>query len=526
MLIDSASGAAIVKDGQVTLPRRAVVDDDGLALQQSLLNVFCGEGSNEAKGLKAAEVVTAAALKRGRMFYHAECRDFSTAMYFDRGTKSLLRLRSDEFQSWLSSWCGVNRASKFWKYITTRLENESLSGAGTTGIVPEQFWAARKSAVYLSCGQGHVAKVTATGVTMEDNGVDGVLFEGKKVCATWRLLDGPGADPIEACSIFRDIHAEADHGKMLFRLWLFGLPCCTATKPVLGNIGEIGSGKTRLAKAAAELYGVPWVAASVDDSAEAERNFWVNCDNGGLYILDNVDSKVKWLPDAIAAAATDGGKPVRRLYTTNDVVTMRARAWCVITSAQPSFASDAGLADRMLVLRMNRHGTETEDGQLSAEIEGARDAGLTFICRTLSKALATRAQKENLNFRHPDWATLAVRIAKALDMEDAGRHAIKAAERDKSQFCIANDAVGSAVLALVEKEGRWEGDGAALAEALGQVDEALQHDPWRINAKKAGRWVARVLPHLKQVVDATIEDNKSTNTKYYRLGRKYEESPF
>jgi len=521
MLISHAAAAAAVHSGEIALPRKAVIDDDGLAVQQSLLNVFCGEGSAEAKGLKAAELVTAAALRRGRMFYHAEARDFSTSMFFDRSSRTLLRLRSDEFQSWLSSWCGVNRASKFWKYIVTRLENESLSGAGTTGIVPEQFWAGRKDAVYLSCGPGHVAKITANGVSMEDNGVDGILFEGKKVCRPWQLVEGAGTDPINACSIFRDIHAEADHGKMLFRLWLFGLPCCTATKPVLGNIGEIGSGKTRLAKAAAELFGVPWVAASVDESAEAERNFWVNCDNGGLYILDNVDSKIKWLPDAIAAAATDGGKPVRRLYTTNDVVTMRARAWCIITSAQPSFASDAGLADRMLVLRMNRHGNETEDGELSAEIEAARDAGLTFICRTLAAALAIKPVKETLNFRHPDWASMAVRVAKALDMEADGRNAIAAAERDKSQFCIANDAVGSAVMALVEREKLWEGDAAELAEALGAVDESLKSDPWRINAKKAGRWVARVLPHLKQLVDVRVDLNRSTNTYHYKIGVKY-----
>jgi len=521
MNINHAAEAHAVTTGTVTLPRRAVVDDQGLALQQSLLNVFCGEGSAEAKGVKAADLVAIAALKRGRMFYHAECRDLLTSMYFDKTSKGLLRLRSDEFQCWLSNWCGINRASKFWSYIAKRLENESLSGQATTGIVPEQYWAARKGAIYLSCGPGRVAKITANGVSMEDNGSDGVLFDGKKVCHAWNLVDGPGTDPMVSCSIFRDLHAEADHGKMLFRLWLFSLPSCTATKPVLGNVGEIGSGKTRLAKAAAELYGVPWVAAAVDDSSEAERNFWVNCDNGGLYILDNVDSKVKWLPDAIAAAATDGGKPVRRLYTTSDVVTMRARAWLIITSAQPSFASDAGLADRMLVLRMNRHGSETEDAQLSVEIEAGRDEALTFICRTLAKALALPAKKEKLNFRHPDWATLAVRIAKGLDMEDEGRAAILAAEQDKSRFCIANDAVGSAVLALVERDSIWEGHGAELAEALGEVDESLKGDPWRINAKKAGRWVARVLPHLKTLIDVRVDMNRHTNVNHYRFAKKY-----
>jgi len=521
MITNTAADVAAVRTGEIVLPRKVLVDNESLGLQQSMLNVFCGEGSAEAKGTAAGDMVTAAALRLGRFFYHAEHKDHGSSMFFNRVDKSLMLIASNDFQSWLSTWCGVSRASKFWRFILTRVENEALRGVSTAGIIPEQFWTARKGAVYLSCGAGHIVKVTADGVSIEDNGVDEVLFHSKKTLAPWRLLDGPGTDPMETCSIFRGIHAEADHGKMLFKLWLFSLPSCTATKPVLGNIGEVGSGKTRLAKAAAELYGVPWIAAAVDNSAEAERNFWVNCDNGGLYILDNVDSKISWLPDAIAAAATDGGKPVRRLYTTSDVVTMRARAWCIITSSQPSFASDAGLADRMLVLRMNRHGSETEDSLLSAEIEAGRDAGLTFIVRTLAKALALPVTKERLNFRHPDWANLALRLAKAMDAEEAGRAAIVAAERDKAQFCIANDAVGSAVLALVEKENAWAGDGAALAEALGEVDESLKGDPWRINAKKAGRWVARVLPHLQNIIDAKVEFNRATNTNYYRLAKKY-----
>lgn len=521
MLIDTAADANAVRSGEIILPRKVLVDNESLALQQSLLNIFTSEGSAEAKGTKAGDMVVAAALRLGRFFYHAENRDHQSSMFFNRVDKSLSLIRSDDFQAWLSTWCGVSRASKFWRFISTRVENEALRGVATAGIIPEQYWTARKGAVYLSSGPGHIAKITANGVSIEDNGVDGVLFKSSKTLAAWRLVDGPGTDPMESCSIFRDIHAEADHGKMLFKLWLFSLPSCTATKPVLGNIGEVGSGKTRLAKAAAELFGVPWIAASVDESAECERNFWVNCDNGGVFCLDNVDSKIKWLPDAIAAAATDGGKPVRRLYTTSDVVTMRARAWCVITSAQPSFASDAGLADRMLVLRMNRHGSDTEDGQLSAEIEAGRDAALTFICRTLAGAMALPNTRERLNFRHPDWASLALRIAKALGQEDEGRAAIQAAERDKATFCIANDAVGSAVLALVEKQSIWEGHGADLAEALGEIDESLKGDPWRINAKKAGRWVARVMPHLKTLIEAKVATDSHTKTNHYRFAKKY-----
>src|SRR5205085_3521088 len=102
-----------------------------------------------------------------------------------------------------------------------------------------------------------------------------------------------------------------------------------------------------------------FVAAKVEEDAEA--NFWPNLDQGGIYTLDNADTRSRWLADAVASAATDGCSMRRKLYTNSETVTLRARAWLCITSANPTFANDAGLADRLLLLRMNPHAEETSD---------------------------------------------------------------------------------------------------------------------------------------------------------------------
>jgi hypothetical protein len=56
----------------------------------------------------------------------------------------------------------------------------------------------------------------------------------------------------------------------------------------------------------------------------------------------------------LACAATGGSQRRRRLYTNSDLVTLRANAWLVLTTANPTFASDAGLADRLLLVRTHR----------------------------------------------------------------------------------------------------------------------------------------------------------------------------
>jgi len=55
-----------------------------------------------------------------------------------------------------------------------------------------------------------------------------------------------------------------------------------------------------------------------------------------------------------------------------------------MTTANPTFAADSGLADRLLLVRMNRRTDETSDASLSDEIREHRNAGLSFFARPLA----------------------------------------------------------------------------------------------------------------------------------------------
>ena len=441
-----------------------------------------------------ANAVVKALAGRGRFFFHAERKDFDSAMFFDGKRRQLLRIHADAFLAWLAEWLAVNRADSVFKYIFAQVETEALNTERSIAILPESFWASRSGAVYLSNGDGRMAKITANDVQLVDNGTDGVLFAAGNTLAPWTLAEP--IDPFETCSVFSAANCTAKHGLDLLRLWILSLATNPASKPPLCLAGDVGSGKTRLAKGIAELYGLPFVANKVEDFGE--DSFWASLDGGGLFTLDNADTRNKWLPDAVASAATDGCSQRRKLYTDAERVTLRARAWLCMTTANPTFASDSGLADRLLLVRMNRRTDETSDASLSTEIRGHRDAGLSFIARTLATALAdTMPTPGKLNQRHPDFAVLAVRIGRATGREAESVHALKSAEHDKSLFCLENDGIATALLACLASGETFTGTAGELRERIITTDTDLAD---KLSVKRLGKRLSMLWPHLEKVL--------------------------
>jgi hypothetical protein len=325
-----------------------------------------------------------------------------------------------------------------------------------------------------------------------------VLFTAGKTCRTWTLLEGPGVDPWQVCRLFRDAAYESEHGAMLLKLWTLSLAACHRCKPPLVLAGSVGSGKTRLGVGIFELLGIPPRVSAIAENGEGD--FWTSLDFGGLCCFDNADTRVQWLPDAMAAAATDGTHEKRLMYSDSDLIQQRARASAIITSSNATFASDAGLADRLIVVRLDRRIKDTAESALTVEIEANRDACMTWFARTHAKAGVSRASARDagVNRRHPDFAGYAVRLGTAMGCEDAAVASLAAAETDKSRFAIENDFVGEMILKVMAAKAWWEGSCAELGEMLSKevegLDERAKHD---LNARKLGRRIEKLWPHME-----------------------------
>jgi hypothetical protein len=468
--------------------------------------------SQEKIGTTEAHRKTAAAViewlhVRGRFYHDAARRDFAGVLYFDAARKLLLPVQSDAFCAWLSDCLAVNRSERVFAFVASACETEGLS-ARATAIEPAQYWAARPGAVYLSNGPGSMAKVTGGGVELVDNGTDDVLFPVGACLEPWELVEP--VDPFEVCALFADIAAAAPHGPMLFKLWAIALLTDGKTKPPVCFTAPVGGGKTAIVRGLFALLGMPETVNAV--SKNGEGDFWAAVAGGGLVCFDNVDTRVEWLPDALAAAATAGTFTKRRLYTDADRVTLRARASIAVTSANPTFASDSGLADRLLVIRMNRRAGETAESALFDEVRANRDAGLSWMAATLAKALADAAPvPTGLNARHPDFAALAVRIGRAMDREAAAVATLRAAESDKGLFNLENDSIGAALLELLGP-GPFTGTAGELLEALKEIDPSFEG---RLSDKRLGKRLSKLWPHLENTLAAVKERDAHTKNWLY-----------
>ena len=460
---------------------------------------------------KSASAVVEWLHRRGKFYFHKDHRDFASVMFFDSERKMLLPVQNQAFLAWLSDSLSINRAERTFEFIKNAIEVEGLSERAT-GIVPSTYWASKEDYIYLSCGAGRMAKIGADGVNMVDNG-DGALFPYASTLPEWKYTK-EGIDPFESCSLFRDMATSALHGKHLFQSWAISLPTDLKCKPPLCVTGDVGSGKTRTIRGLFELFGIPERISAVVRNGESD--FWTAQDAGGLVCFDNADTRIDWLPDALSTASTGGCHMKRKLYTDTDSVIQQARAWTAVTSASPSFASDAGLADRLLVVRLNRRQDGTADGRLSEEIATNRCAGLSWICQTLSKALADQTSDPcELNKRHPDFASFAVKIGRAIGMENEYISALRSAEMDKSNFALENDQIGSILLEVITEE--FEGTAQDLLSKIILLDPAVNG---QVSAKMIGKRLRSLWPHIEGVFNAQTWKDSHSKTMKYRLTPK------
>jgi hypothetical protein len=288
---------------------------------------------------------------------------------------------------------------------------------------------------------------------------------------------------------------------------MFTLQRC---KPPLTVSGPIAAGKTRLATGIFELLGIPPRVTAIHE--DGENDFWTAMDAGGVVCFDNADTRVRWFPDALAAASTDGSHEKRQLYTDGRLIRQHARAWVIVTSANPTFAADAGLADRLTVVRLERREVDTAESALSEEIVRNRDAGLSWIAYTLATTLAdTRPTPVNLNRRHPDFASTAVRLGRAMKREKETIAALGAAEADKSLLNVQNDEIGAMLIEMAAKSGPFGGTANDILQMLLKTDPLLST---RWTAQRLGKRINKLLPHLEIVLSAKVQEDRSRLVRY------------
>lgn len=495
--------------------------DSFLFLRRALIRILANsEVSAGEKRRLECETVTAWMNHRGRFFYDKFERTHAAAKWFDQRAKRLHLVNDDYFKSWLARATAFNREHKDFKFFMSAIQDESLVGARTSGVEPRRYWTREDDAIYLSCGEGRSVRITADRVEEVDNGEDGIVFESNYTLDPWTLKpENEARDPFEACSVFSGMATADSRGKMLTKLWLCSMFGCSGWKPLLVLTGTVGSGKTRVATAFFELIGIPARVTGIDTMGNI-KDFWTSIDKGGLFVLDNADHHIEWLKDALSTISTGATFEKKKLYTDTTTITQKARCWAVVTSANPTFAADAGLADRLITVQLQRTERDTAESALEKELADARDAGLSWIAHIMRRALAdTGNVPKGLNRRHPDWAAWAFKLGRAMGKEEEARAAISENEAFKSLFALSNDSFCKWLLIGVGDG--FEGSVDELRDRLAQKCEGFSPDLW--TAPKIGKAIKNMEAHLVNVFKM-VKKTPQNKAHYTFFSRKDGES--
>ena len=484
--------------------------------------------SRQYKDLEA-RVVVMWMQARGRFFFDSKLRDEASALYFDaahnlgngRRGGYLMQIGSDEFKNWVAAHAPSKADCKRSdSKILSTIGMAALNPEVSTGVEPGNLWDRRGDVIYISNGDSEIVRVSAEKVELVQNGTDDVVFLAGKTLRPWKLLDGPGEDPFETSKIFAGANYESPHGRMIVRLWFLALFACLNAKPALVFTGKRRSGKTRMAEGISDLLGIENRCVAIHE--KGDDDFWVSVDAGGLVTFDNVDSKNSWFGDAMQLACTKGGREKRKLYS-EKVRTFRSRAAIILTSNNPSFATESGLSDRTQICRLGpfdaKNGKKTDDAALTRDVEARRDAALTWVARTLSKALGDGdAVEDNVNMRHPDFADFAMRCARSLGCYQEGVNALKSAEFDKALFVLQNDRVANMIVDVLKAAGGvWSGTSTEMVAAIQTEFSFSQSEKW-VSPTAVGIVLNKYLEELLVLFDGCRPDKRARVKRYKFTG--------
>ena len=447
-------------------------------------------------------------LMRGSFFWHNDYRDFATCMFLDRDKSSckLMRVMSDEFYAFVGASArleDVDPKKGDMAKILGLVKQIAVSNDYSRGVTPSNSWDRRGQVIYISSGDTEMCRIDAQGAEMVQNGTDGVVFLRGKTLAPWKLVDGDGVDPFATAALFQGASFSDANGLMNVRLWVLNLFASHATKPPLLITGGAGSGKTRMAKGIKEILGMRQDGAldlsvqQIEDGDKGLDAFWATVNDGKLEVFDNFDTKVKWAPDTLQTAATDGQTKRRTLYTTFGVSILRANASIILTSNNPIFSTEGngGLADRLITIPLSLNRSTSRDVELSREIAQNRGQYLTWIVRTLSKVLADdKPVDASVNRRHPDYGVFSVKVGRAIGNEQGAVDALGAAEADKALLPLKNDGVTKEILEVLRENGwSWSGTSGELSEKIieRQGDDADEKTKQIYSSRRVGKALSK-----------------------------------
>ena len=412
-----------------------------------------GSGWANKSTLRPATLrITADMLGRG-FFVNIDDDEFH---YFDREQRQLVFIDDDEpeFMLLLAERYQINRKDNIFGYLHQHLRVEAHARGIQARARQFSYYDRDANVVFLDMGAGRVLKISADTIEIGDNGEDSVLFMPLSDHSPWqyRSPTTPGIlhDTVVANVNFteEDSVFTIRQQRLLLLLWMVSMAfeSMMPTKILAVAVGPGGSGKTSLFRTCGQiLIGAPFQVDSLQQLDKGEDDFWTNLGHTFFCCYDNVDQTIRWLPDALAQAATGVRRSKRQLHTSSKLHRREISCILALTARTPtgSLRRD-DVADRSLLFHLDDLPAKRPEFDIQNEVARLRDDLMsdyaTMVQKTLRVPLES-VQVADPGVRMADFALVVTRIGAGLgpDVRALTDEAILRFQQAQQQFATEED---------------------------------------------------------------------------------------
>lgn len=188
--------------------------------------------------------------------------------------------------------------------------------------------------------------------------------------------------------------------------------------------------------------------------ADKEDGFVAAITNRVVVGFDNADSRVKWLEDHLATYSTGQKYSLRRLYSTNELLSFEPRAFAMISSRDPHFRRP-DVAERLLPLHFERPKAYLAESQIADDVQARRDSiwGELLVRLAAIQDSLPETNAPRLTFRMADFACFGWRVAKAAGREGEWMKLLDRLKGSQMEFAGEGDGLVEALRLLLADKG-------------------------------------------------------------------------
>lgn len=384
--------------------------------------------------------------------------------YFLRSERRVLNLHHSDFGNFLKQLSGLSETEHYYKFIVDRLKADVSETAPRAEVHAMAHFDVDSNRHIISDGAGGTWWRDRGGKWQSGyNGQDNIYFatepDAESFYPDTSCADEENLKWFLQLFLLEDLGGSQDLTKpemhLLLKIWLVQqlFPVFRKTRIIPTFLGPQGSGKTTAVKLLGKLLvGAQFEVTGVQENKE--DNFVASVSNRTVVGLDNADSRVRWLADALARYATGQRFQIRKLYSNNEEVTFAVRAVLLITSRDPHF-NRADVAERLLPLTFSRPSEYVDEAEIFDELRTRRNP-IWGELLNISAALVDKldlTRKMRFRFRMADYAVCGSRIL-GEDRNNEWKDILHKLTKAQSQFATEGDSITTALhVLLIEENG-------------------------------------------------------------------------